>query len=396
MTFTAFDPRTGTAFGPTFADATDGEVGAAVNAAVGAAGSLAQASAAKRAAALDAIASGLEDLGEELVEIADAETALGCERIRNERVRTCNQLRAFAQVATRGDHLDAVIDHADPELAPARPDLRRMAVPIGPIAVFAASNFPLAFSVAGGDTAAALAAGCPAVVKAHSSHPQTAQLCAGVVDAAVDHAGLPAGSFSLLQGASTRVGERLVTAEGIAAVAFTGSHAGGRALFDLAARRPTPIPVFAEMGSVNPVFVTPGAIAARGAQIAQAFVDSLLLGSGQFCTKPGLLYVPAESEAFLERDRALLAERRPGHLLNGRIAERLGDQVRSTSAVPGVLERAKTAGSENNGFAAPRASSSPTSTPSGAIRSSPRNTSDPSRSRSPTSRPTSCCRPRPR
>jgi NADP-dependent aldehyde dehydrogenase len=286
--------------------------------------------AARRAVLLRGIADGLEALGDELVAVADAETGLGETRLSGEVGRTCGQLRAFADLVTAGWHVEAMIDTAGP-------DLRRMLVPLGPVAVFGASNFPLAFSVPGGDTASALAAGCPVVVKAHPSHPRTSALCARAITAALADAGAPAGVFGLVEGASNAVGEALVTAPAITAVGFTGSLAGGRALYDLAAARPQPIPVYAEMGSLNPVFVTAGALAARGQAIAEGFVGSMTMGTGQFCTKPGLVFVPAgAAQGFVDAVAEGLAGVEGGPLLNDRIRDTLAGQLEATTALPGV------------------------------------------------------------
>jgi alpha-ketoglutaric semialdehyde dehydrogenase len=243
-----------------------------------------------RAGLLDAIADEIVAAGDELLATADSETALGLPRLTSERGRTVNQLRLFATVVREGSWVDARIDTADAARTPPKPDVRRMLVPIGPVAVFAASNFPLAFSVAGGDTASALAAGNPVVVKAHPAHPQTSDRVAAAVRASVDRCGFPSGTFALVHGASPDVGTALVKHPLTRAVGFTGSLGAGRALFDAAAGRAEPIPVFAEMGSTNPVFLLPGALEQRGAAIAAALADSATLGAGQLCTKPGLVF----------------------------------------------------------------------------------------------------------
>ncbi|MCC7396173.1 MAG: aldehyde dehydrogenase (NADP(+)) [Planctomycetes bacterium] len=288
--FTAFDPMTGQALPPTYHDADAGQVDHAGELAAAAAAAFAATAPSQRAALLRNIAEGLEAIGDELNRRITQETALPAARATAERGRTMLQLRQFADLIEDGSWVDARIDRGDPQRTPLpRPDLRRMLVPLGPVAVFGASNFPLAYSVAGGDTASALAAGCPVVVKAHPAHPGTSELVGRVVAAAVQRLGLPAGTFAMLHGRGNAVGERLVLHPGIAAVGFTGSHQGGRALFDLAARRPSPIPVFAEMGSTNPVLVLPRALAARAASIATKVAESSLLAAGQFCTSPGLL-----------------------------------------------------------------------------------------------------------
>jgi 2,5-dioxopentanoate dehydrogenase len=332
------DPRTGEAFGPAFPDATDAEVAAAAAAASGAFATLRRTDGAVLARLLEAIADGLEALGDTLVDTADRETGLGAVRITGERGRTCGQLRAFAEVARSGSHLELRIDPADASRTPPRPDLRRMQVPLGPVAVFGASNFPLAFSVPGGDTASALAAGCPVVAKAHPSHPATSQLAGQVIVAAVAAVGLPAGTFALLHGRDPAVSRALVTAPGLAAVGFTGSQAVGRALYDLAAQREVPIPVYAEMGSLNPQVVTEAAIAERGEVLATELVGSITLGTGQFCTKPGLVFVP-DSDAGRRFERAVADAAdavEPGPLLNRGIADGLAGRLAEVTGLAGV------------------------------------------------------------
>jgi 2,5-dioxopentanoate dehydrogenase len=332
------DPRTGEAFGPTYEDATPAQVTAAVDAATAAFAVTRRAAPETIAGLLTAIADGLEALGDRLVATAVAETGLDAARISGERGRTCGQLRAFAEVARTGSHLDLRIDPADPARTPPRPDLRRMQIPLGPVAVWGASNFPLAFSVPGGDTASALAAGCPVIVKAHPSHPATSELCAHVIVAAVAGAGLPTGTFALLHGRDPIVSRALVTAPGIAAVGFTGSEAAGRALYDLAAARPEPIPVFAEMGSLNPQFVTEAAIAAGVDDLATGLVGSVTLGAGQFCTKPGLVFLP-DSRAGRDLEAAMVAAAAqvpPAPLLAEGIGSGFRHRLARLSELPGV------------------------------------------------------------
>ncbi|MET7640934.1 aldehyde dehydrogenase (NADP(+)) [Streptomyces sp. NPDC005438] len=243
-----------------------------------------------RAELLEAIAANIEALGEELVERAVAESGLPTGRISGEVGRTTGQLRLFARELREGGWAGVRVDPALPDRTPApRPDLRQRRLALGPVAVFGASNFPLAFSVAGGDTASALAAGCPVVVKGHNAHPGTSELVGSAVAEAVTAAGLPPGVFSLLFGTGDEIGAALVADPRIRAVAFTGSRAGGLALSRIAAARPVPVPVYAEMSSVNPVFLLPGALAARPTELARGFVGSLTLGAGQFCTNPGLV-----------------------------------------------------------------------------------------------------------
>ncbi len=245
-----------------------------------------------------------------LLTTADEETGLGLPRLTGERGRTTGQLRKFAAFIRDGWYVEAIIDRALPDRQPApRPSIRRMLLPLGPVAVFAASNFPFAFSVAGGDTASALAAGCPVIVKAHPGHPATSELVAHAINRAVAAQNFPAGTFSLIQGDQVEVGQALVTHPGIAAVGFTGSLRAGRAIFDAAAARPTPIPVYAEMGSVNPTVVLPGAIAERADALATGLAASVTLGEGQFCTNPGLVFVidGADSQQFIADVTAKMA-----------------------------------------------------------------------------------------
>ena len=257
--------------------------------------------------------------------LAQEETHLPLPRLTGELKRTTFQLRLFADEVESGAFLQATIDHADPGwgMGP-RPDLRRMLVPIGPVAVWAASNFPFAFSVAGGDTASALAAGCPVVLVAHPGHPRLSERTAAILSAALAGAGAPDGTFALVEGQET--GRALIQDPRVAAGAFTGSLRGGRALFDLASSRETPIPFYGELGSVNPAFVTPGAAAARAEEIAQGFAGSMSLGVGQFCTKPGLLFVPADSPI-----PSLVAERLQAvagaPMLNDRIRSGYGEAL---------------------------------------------------------------------
>ncbi|SDU91632.1 aldehyde dehydrogenase (NADP(+)) [Pseudomonas mucidolens] len=243
-----------------------------------------------RAEFLEAIANEVEALGDELIERAVAETGLPHPRIQGERGRTCQQLRTFARTVRSGEWLDVRVDTPQPQRQPLpRADLRQRQVPLGPVAVFGASNFPLAFSVAGGDTASALAAGCPVIVKAHSAHPGTSELVGRAVARAVKHCGLPDGVFSLLFGSGREVGIALVNDSRIKAVGFTGSRSGGIALCKAAQARPEPIPVYAEMSSINPVYLFPAALQSRSETLAQGFVTSLTQGAGQFCTNPGLV-----------------------------------------------------------------------------------------------------------
>ncbi len=292
--FHATDPTTATALPPAFLAADDADVSEACASASEAFPILARSSVATRAHLLGAIADGLEARAAALVARAAAETALPAARLEGELARTSHQLRMFASLIQDPAWLDPRVDRGDPDHQPLPlPDVRSLRRPIGPVAVFGASNFPLAFSVAGGDTASALAVGCPVVVKAHPGHPGTSELAGQAIAAAVQTTGLPGGAFSLLFDDGFAVGEALVRDPRVRAVAFTGSRAGGDALRRLAQARPEPIPVYAEMGSVNPVFVLPAAARQRGPQIAAALHASFTLGVGQFCTNPGVVLLPA-------------------------------------------------------------------------------------------------------
>lgn len=288
---------------------------------------------ADRAPFLEAIASALEEAAPKLVAIADEETSLGETRLRNEMVRTVFQLRLFAETVTRGEYLGARIDRADPAwpMGP-RPDLRRVLEPLGPVLVFSASNFPFAFSVAGGDTASALAAGCPVVVKAHSGHPRLSAATAEVVHQALRSTGAPEGLFDVVFG--TEAGRAAIVDPRVKAGAFTGSTEAGRALFDLAGGRPEPIPFFGELGSVNPVFVTEAAAERRGPAIVSEFVGSFTLGAGQFCTKPGILLVPSSAELVDEVPGAVPGT--PLTLLNERIRTSYASTLRALRDTAGV------------------------------------------------------------
>ncbi len=269
------------------------DVDRAAKAAAGAAAETASAPAATRARWLRAVADELDAHRDELVAIADEETHLGEGRLTGEVGRTTGQLRLFADAIEEGSYAEAIIDHAAPEATPPRPDLRRVLRSIGPVAVFSASNFPFAFSVAGGDTASALAVGSPVVVKAHSAHEQLSARTAELVSDALREAGAPEGIFGIVYG--RQAGQQLVQHPAIKAAGFTGSVAGGRALYDLASGRPDPIPFYGELGSVNPVVVTRAAAEERGDELAAGLVGSFTLGVGQYCTKPGLVFVPSGS-----------------------------------------------------------------------------------------------------
>jgi NADP-dependent aldehyde dehydrogenase len=293
---------------------------------------------AERAGHLRAAADALDAAADRLIPLAQEESHLPVPRLTGELKRTTFQLRLFADEIEAGAYLHATIDHADPGwgMGP-RPDLRRMLVPFGPVAVWAASNFPFAFSVAGGDTASALAAGCPVVLVAHPGHPRLSEATAELLVAALEGAGAPTGVFALVEGQDT--GRALITDPRITAGAFTGSLRGGRALFDLASARATPVPFYGELGSVNPAFVTASASAGRAEEIAEGFAASMTLGAGQFCTKPGLLFVPVDSPVpglVAERLRAIAG----APMLNDRIRGGYGRMLGALAAheVVEVLE----------------------------------------------------------
>lgn len=298
----------------------------------------------RRAVFLETCAEEILAIGDQLVERAMAETGLPRARIEGERGRTCGQLKLFAGVIRSGDYQDVRIDPAMPDRAPMpRVDLRLRKIPLGPVAIFGASNFPLAFSVAGGDTASALAAGCPVIVKAHSAHPGTAELVGMAIQRAVAHCGLPAGVFSVLFGSGRVVGAELVKNPAIQAVGFTGSRSGGEALMKLAADRPCPIPVYAEMSASNPVFLMPEALKNRGEEIAKGFVGSLCMGAGQFCTNPGLVvaYQGNELEAFLKSADSAIREASPQTMLTSGIHRAYAEGVTKLGSHNAVTQVAK-------------------------------------------------------
>src|SRR5690242_1728127 len=318
----ANDPTTGQALEPGFFPPTAEEIELAVQLAAQAFPVYRRTPGRERAAFLRKIAENIEAVAPEIVERAGKETALPQARLQSETARTCAQLRLFAQVAEEGSWVNARIDRADPNRKPLpKPDIRSMLHPLGPVVVFGASNFPLAFSVAGGDTASALAAGNPVIVKAHGAHPGTSELVGQLLRESVRECGLPEGVFSLLLDSGAGVGVALVKHPLVKAVGFTGSHSAGRALMDLAAARPEPIPVFAEMSSTNPVFILPGALRQSGDDLATGTYASLTMGPGQFCTRPGLLFLPEDGDAtnFIDRLGKLVVESRQFNLLTSGI-----------------------------------------------------------------------------
>ncbi len=351
--FQAFAPQTGEPIQPVFRSATMQELERAAKLASEAFASYAQTSGKTRAAFLRRIADGFESHREELAQRAHLETALPIPRLTGEVTRTANQLRMFAGVVEEGSWVQARVDPALPDRQPLpRPDIRSMLRPLGPVAVFGASNFPLAFSVGGGDTASALAAGCPVIVKAHPAHPGTSELAAAIITESVIAHDLHPGVFSMLFDSGVAIGSALVKHPLIRAVAFTGSLRGGRALMDLAAARPNPIPCFTEMSSGNPVFILPGALRKGPAALAQSLFGSFTLGAGQFCTKPGVVFVSesGESTAFSDELKSLVEQAQPFTLLTGGIAH---EYNRATEAradqIPAAAEAHMLSDAKKNG-----------------------------------------------
>ncbi|NIM14510.1 MAG: aldehyde dehydrogenase family protein [Candidatus Aminicenantes bacterium] len=297
-TFNAVNPVDGQRIEPSYYEAAADEVDKALHLAQEAFLFYRKNKPSEKAAFLERIADEILALGDELIQRCMKETALPEARLEGERGRTVNQLKLFARVLLEGSWVEARIDTAIPDREPVpKPDLRRMLIPLGPVGVFGASNFPLAFSVAGGDTASALAAGCPVVVKAHPAHPGTSEMVSRAILKAAQQTSMPEGIFSMVHGQSVEVGMAIVNHPFAKAIGFTGSFKGGKALFDAAVRRPEPIPVYAEMGSTNPVFLLPGALKKRGETIAKGLAGSVTLGVGQFCTNPGLVFVIQSKEA---------------------------------------------------------------------------------------------------
>ncbi|HET6247153.1 MAG TPA: aldehyde dehydrogenase (NADP(+)) [Tepidisphaeraceae bacterium] len=337
-TFRAVNPATSQPIEPSFGEAGAADVDRALNLAESAFDEYRHLPAQRRADFLQAIAAKIE-ADDALLQRANEETGLPIERLRGERGRTVGQLRLFAKVIIEGSWVAARIDRADPNRKPApKPDLRRMLIALGPAVVFAASNFPLAFSVAGGDTVSALAAGCPVVVKAHPAHPGTSEWVGRLIQSAAAETKMPAGVFSLLHGRSHELGLALVKHPLTRAVGFTGSLRAGRALFDAAAARKEPIPVYAEMGSTNPVFLLPGALAERGKQIAEGLRQSVTMGVGQFCTNPGLVLAQAgeASSEFAAHLAASISEAAPGTMLYAGLRDSYEAAAKRFAATAGV------------------------------------------------------------
>ncbi|UFH49872.1 aldehyde dehydrogenase (NADP(+)) [Pseudomonas sp. KNUC1026] len=340
-TLKSIDASTGDALPYSFYQATAAEVDQAARAAEAAYPEFRQLSPAKRAEFLDAVADELDALGDDFVAIVCRETALPAARIQGERGRTSGQMRLFAKVLRRGDYLGARIDLALPERKPLpRVDLRQYRIGVGPVGVFGASNFPLAFSTAGGDTASAFAAGCPVVVKAHSGHMATADLVGGAIERAAAKTGMPKGVFNMIFG--NGVGQDLVKHPAIKAIGFTGSLGGGTALCKLAAERPEPIPVFAEMSSINPVILLPQALKARGETVAKELAGSVCMGAGQFCTNPGMVIGVRSPEltAFVEQLGAAIAAQGPQTMLNAGGLRSYGKGVHHLHDHPGITHLA--------------------------------------------------------
>ncbi|SIN71246.1 aldehyde dehydrogenase (NADP(+)) [Chitinophaga niabensis] len=321
-TFRAFDPQKQQWLPLEFKEATPGEIDDAVKLAAQAFTVYKKVPAQQRAAFLEAIATGITALGDELITTASAESGLPLARLQGERDRTTGQLRLFATMISEGSWVNARIDKATP-------DVRQMQIPLGVTGIFGASNFPLAFSVAGGDTAAALAAGCTVVFKAHPAHPHTSYLVANVIRTAANDTGMPEGVFSLLHGAAIDTGQQLAVHPQLSAIAFTGSFRGGKALYDTATRRAVPIPVYAEMGSVNPVFFLPRALKEKGETLAAQFLQSLTMGVGQFCTNPGVFITPAEEGPFLNTLQKGIAAMPTGCMLTPGILEAYNSGINS-------------------------------------------------------------------
>jgi len=339
-TFQAVNPVTNDLLEGEFAEGGLDDVAAAANLAAKDFDDFRQTSGAKRADLLDAIAKELLLLKDAIIQRANLETGLPLPRLEGELGRTVNQLKMFADLVRNEDYKWIQIDCAIPDRQPlAKPDLRLTQIPIGPVAVFGASNFPLAFSVAGGDTAAALAAGCPVVVKGHPAHPGTSELAGLAIQRALKQVSLPEGIFSLIQGSGHAVGEALVQHHAIKGVAFTGSQSGGRALFDLAATRPDPIPVFAEMGSVNPIFILPRALQENRQILASKYAESLTMGVGQFCTNPGLLFAVkgVEFDRFLQHVNKSLGLMQPLPMLHIGIKQNFTTKLEKIKTMQGVI-----------------------------------------------------------
>jgi 2,5-dioxopentanoate dehydrogenase len=352
----ARDPATGQQLQPGFIPATTEDVDCAVKLAADAFKIYSRTTGRDRGAFLRKIAEKIEAITDDIVERAAQETALPISRLQSETARTCNQLRLFAQVAEEGSWVNARIDHAQPERKPLpKPDMRSLMRPLGPVVVFGASNFPLAFSVAGGDTASALAGGNTVIVKAHAAHPGTSELVGRALQESVRECGLPEGVFSLLFGHGAQIGTALMKHPLVRAGGFTGSRAAGRILMDVAASRPEPIPFYAEMSSTNPVFILPGALRERAENIASGLHASFTLGAGQFCTKPGIVFLEKHSDAadkFASKLGELVAASTHFHLLTEAIHSSYDSAVANRKADSAVRVLAEKQSSGAAGFCA--------------------------------------------
>jgi NADP-dependent aldehyde dehydrogenase len=340
------DPSNGSLLKPRYGEASDADIDRAAELAYSALDPYRATSLSARATFLEHIAEGLNALSDQLVERATAETGLPRAVLKAEVDRTTRQLRLFADVVVKARWLELRIDPARPDRMPPRPDIRLRRIPVGPVAIFGASNFPVAFSVAGGDTAAALAAGAPVVVKGHETHPGTDELVGAVIRRAVEASRLPEGVFALLFGTGPKLGQALVTHRRIKAVAFTGSHAAGRAIMDAAARRTDPIPVFAEMSSTNPVIVLDGAVRDRASTIGRELVASMSMRTGQMCTSPGLVLVPSgdSADALVNAAACALPDLPANPMLSLGIARTFADRVERAIQCDGVEVVARVAG----------------------------------------------------
>ncbi len=351
------NPATGEALAPEVFAASEAEVETATRLAAEAFPAYSALTGKRRGEFLRAIAARIEAIADDIAARGPLETGLPEARMRGETARTTGQLRMFAALIEEGSWVDARIERAQPDRQPLpKPDIRSMAVPLGPAAVFCASNFPLAFSVAGGDTASALAAGCPVIVLAHHSHPGLAEMVGSAIMEAARETAMPEGVFSLLFGGGRGVGQAVVRHPVIQAVGFTGSRAGGTALMATAAARPQPIPVYAEMSSINPLVILPGALARAEEALAEAFYASLTMGTGQFCTNPGLVFLTeGVGGAFLTKLAALVATGAPGTMLNAGICKAYREAASAIGSIPGVETLARSANGCGHGQAAPAA-----------------------------------------
>lgn len=334
----AIQPGTGKAMEPAYLAATPEELETTMALAAAAFPAYSNLSGMARAGFLRTIATEIGSVAEDIVERGQLETALSETRLRAETGRAVDHFRMFADLVEEGSWVDARIERADLDRRPLpKVDLRSMLRPLGPVAVFCASNFPIAYSVAGGDTASALAAGCPVVVIAHEAHPGLAEIAAAAVIRAAQQSGIPEGVFSVLYGGGRKVGQAVVKHPVTQAVSFTGSRAGGTALMDISAKRAQPIPVYAEMSSVNPIVILPGALDRGEEALAEAFFESLTMGVGQFCTNPGLVFLPVgKCGEFLAKLKSLIEAANPGMMLHAGISKAFADSKSAVAATPGV------------------------------------------------------------